>query len=75
MYTPIKPFYLMNIRELKRHVNKMRKNYPMDKIKKRKVLKIKIRKYKTRKIKMKKRRNTRKVLMLSLNKTKYLKHI
>tara|TARA_A100001011_G_C13832740_1_gene643623 strand:+ start:118 stop:345 length:228 start_codon:yes stop_codon:yes gene_type:complete len=75
MYYPKKPFYSMNIVELKKHVNKMRKNYPMDNIKKRKKLKIKLRKYKTRKLRKRKRRNTRKILMLSFDKTKSLKHI
>ena len=75
MYNPVKPFFLMNIRELKKHVNKMKNEYPMDKIKKRKKIKIRIRKYKTRRYLKRKNRKTRKILLLRFNKTKYLKHI
>ncbi len=75
MYRPSKPFYSMNITELKRYVNKMKMNYPMDKIKKRKILKIKIKKYKTRRLRRRKNRKTRKVLLLTFDKTKSLKHI
>ena len=75
MYKPSKPFYSMNISELKRYVKKMKMNYPMDSIKKRKVLKIKIKRYKTRRLKKRKNRKTRKVLQLTFDKTKSLKHI
>ena len=34
MYRPSFSFYSMNISELKRYVNKMKMNYPMDSIKK-----------------------------------------
>lgn len=75
MYRPSKPFYSMNISELKRYVKNMSMNYPMDDIKKRKVLKIKIKKHKTRRKKRRKNKRTRKVLMLTFDKTKSLKHI
>ena len=70
MYFPNKPFYLMNITELKTHVKRMKRNYPWNKIKKRKLIKIKLRKYKTRRRRKRRNRNTRKVLMLRFDKTK-----
>lgn len=61
-YFPTKPFYEMTIQELRKHVEKMKKKYPLKKLKKRK----KRTRYKLRKtMKFKK--------MTKRNKKRYLK--
>ena len=64
-YFPRKPFHVMTIQELKEHVIKMKKRYPLKKIKKRKK-KTRYKLRKTMKFKKMTKKNKKRYLKLSL---------